>query len=51
MSAKAGMKIGRYSLERRGLALLVEGYKGFAPYGQFFVEDWKYLGGALRFDF
>jgi len=51
VSAKAGIKIGRQSLERRGLTLLVEAYDGFAPFGQFFVEDWRYRGVSLQFDF
>ena len=51
VSAKAGVKFGRQSLERRGVTLLVEAYEGFAPFGQFFVEDWSYRGAALQFDF
>jgi hypothetical protein len=51
VSAKAGVKVGRHSLERRGLTLLVELYEGFAPFGQFFVEDLSYRGVTLQFDF
>jgi hypothetical protein len=51
VSAKAGIKIGRHSLERRGLTLLLEAYDGFAPFGQFFVEEWRYRGVSLQFDF
>lgn len=51
VSAKAGLKLGRESLERRGVTLLVELYDGFAPFGQFFAEDWRYYGARLQFDF
>jgi hypothetical protein len=51
VSAKAGVKLGRQSLERRGVTLLVEAYKGFAPFGQFFVEHLSYRGATLQFDF
>jgi hypothetical protein len=51
VSAKAGIKFGRQSLERRGLTLLIEAYDGFAPFGQFFVEEWRYRGASLQFDF
>jgi hypothetical protein len=51
VSAKAGIKVGRHSLERRGVTLLVEAYEGFAPFGQFFVEDFSYRGATLQFDF
>jgi Protein of unknown function (DUF1207) len=51
VSAKAGIMIGRYALERRGVTLLVEAYEGFAPFGQFFVEDFSYRGVTLQFDF
>ena len=51
VSAKAGMRLGRQSLERRGVTLLVEAYEGFAPFGQFFVEHFSYRGVTLQFDF
>jgi hypothetical protein len=47
VSAKAGVKVGH----RRGLTLLLEFYEGFAPFGQFFVEDVRYRGATLQFDF
>jgi len=50
-SAKGGIKLGRYALERRGVTLLYEVYEGFAPFGQFFVEDFSYRGVTLQFDF
>jgi hypothetical protein len=50
VSAKAGIKVGRHTLEHRGLTLLLELYEGFAPFGQFFVEDLHYRGAALQFD-
>jgi hypothetical protein len=51
VSAKAGIKLGQQSLERRGLTLLIEAYQGFAPFGQFFVERLSYRGATLQFDF
>ena len=33
ISAKAGLQLGRQSLERRGMTLLLEFYDGFAPFG------------------
>jgi hypothetical protein len=51
LSAKAGVMIGRHSLERRGLTLLVEAYEGFAPFGQFFEQEFRYRGVSLQFDF
>lgn len=50
-SVKAGMKFGRYALERQGVTLLYEAYEGYAPFGQFFVEDFNYRGVSLQFDF
>lgn len=50
-AARAGIKFGRYALEPRGLTLLYEMYEGFAPFGQFFVEDFAYRGVTLQFDF
>jgi uncharacterized protein DUF1207 len=51
VSAKAGIMVGRHTLERRGLTLLLEFYEGFAPFGQFFLEDIRYRGVTLQFDF
>ena len=51
VSLKGGLKLGRHSLERRGVTLLLEVYEGFAPFGQFFVEDIRYRGATLQFDF
>jgi hypothetical protein len=50
-AAKAGIKFGRYALEPQGITLLFEMYEGFAPFGQFFVEDFRYRGITLQFDF
>jgi hypothetical protein len=51
VSAKAGISLGRQSLERRAVTLLLEAYEGFAPFGQFFVERFSYRGVTLQFDF
>jgi len=51
VSGKAGIKLGGPAPERGGVTLLLEAYEGFAPFGQFFVEDFKYHGVTLQFDF
>ena len=51
ISAKLGLMVGRYSPDRRGFTIFLEAYDGFAPFGQFFVEDVKYYGATLQFDF
>ena len=51
VSVKAGMMFGRQSLDHRGISLLLEAYDGFAPFGQFFVEDLRYRGVTLQLDF
>ena len=50
-SAKLGLMLGRYSPDRRGFTIFLEAYDGFAPFGQFFVEDVKYYGVTVQFDF
>jgi hypothetical protein len=45
------MLIGRHSAEQRGVTLLVEHYDGFAPFGQFFLEDFRWWGARVQFDF
>ena len=49
VSAKAGLKLGPASVER-GITLVFELYDGFAPFGQFFLEDFRYRGARLQFD-
>jgi len=51
VSGKAGIKLGGPSPERGGVTLLLEAYEGFAPFGQFFVQDFTYRGVTLQFDF
>ncbi|HEX6691366.1 MAG TPA: DUF1207 domain-containing protein [Burkholderiales bacterium] len=50
-SVKVGTMVGRYSPDRRGFTFFVEAYDGFAPFGQFFVEDIRYYGVGAQFDF
>jgi hypothetical protein len=50
-SVKLGTMVGRYSPDRRGLTFFLEYYDGFAPFGQFFVQDVKYYGATVQFDF
>lgn len=51
VSAKLGLMVGRYSPDRRGFTIFLEAYDGYAPFGQFFVEDVRYSGVTLQFDF
>lgn len=51
VSIKAGMMFGRQSLDQRGVSILLEAYDGFAPFGQFFVEDLRYRGVTLQLEF
>ena len=51
VNVKIGAMVGRYSPDRRGLTFLLEAYDGFAPFGQFFVEDIKYYGVTAQLDF
>jgi hypothetical protein len=50
-NVKLGAMLGRYSPDRRGLTFFVEAYDGFAPFGQFFVEDIRYYGVTAQLDF
>jgi len=49
-SVKLGLEFGRPRPERRGLTVLLEGYNGPAPFGQFYTTYAKYYGVALQFD-
>ena len=51
VSAKAGVRFGGHGARQRALTLLLEAYEGFAPFGQFFVEDLRYYGATLQFEF
>lgn len=50
-TARGGIKFGRYALERQGVTLFYVVYEGYAPFGQFFVEDFQYRGVTVQFDF
>jgi hypothetical protein len=51
VGAKAGIKLGGPPSQHGGITLLLETYDGFAPFGQFFVEDFRYTGVTAQFDF
>ena len=51
VSAKAGVRFGGHTPRQRALMVLLEAYEGFAPFGQFFVEDLRYYGATLQFEF
>ena len=51
VSAKAGARFGGHGPRQRALTLLLEAYDGFAPFGQFFVQDLRYYGATLQFEF
>ncbi len=44
LSIKAGIEVGSRIGEGRRVKLLVEAYKGFSPFGQFYQERLTYLG-------
>lgn len=50
-SLKAGYEFGLPDPGRRHLKIMLEGYKGFAPYGQFYQERVSYFGVGLYFNF
>jgi hypothetical protein len=50
-SVKAGVMLGRFTPDRRGFTIFAEYYDGFAPFGQFFMEDLRYYGVTAQFDF
>lgn len=50
-SVRAGLEFGPADPARRHLRLLAEGYRGFAPYGQFYREKVEYLGMAVTFNY
>lgn len=49
-SVKVGLQFGRPRPERRGVTVLLEGYNGPAPWGQFYNTYIKSYGVALQFD-
>jgi hypothetical protein len=51
VSVKLGLQFGPPHPARRGLTLLLEGYHGLAPFGQFTSAEVRYYGLALQFDF
>lgn len=50
-SFRAGLEFGPPDLARRHLRLMAEGYRGFAPYGQFYREKVEYVGLAVTFNY
>ncbi len=50
-SVRAGLEFGPADPARRHLRLMAEGYRGFAPYGQFYQEKVEYLGVAVTFTY
>lgn len=49
VSAKLGLAYGRPDPDRRGVTVLLEGYEGPAPFGQFYHDVISYYGLALQF--
>lgn len=47
---RLGLSFGRPYPDPRGISLLFEGFKGIAPFGQFYVDDIRYYGVGLYFD-
>jgi hypothetical protein len=51
LSAKIGLAFGQPQPLRRGSRLMLEAYKGYAPFGQFYVYDISYYGLGYYIDF
>jgi hypothetical protein len=51
ISAVAGVELGPREPGRRRLRLLVEGYRGHSPHGQFFAQRMRYLGLGVYLGF
>ena len=50
-SVKAGLEFGSLWAGHRRLSVLLEWYKGYDPYGQFYVNRCEYLGGGVTLGF
>ncbi len=50
-SVKIGLEFGQPEPLRRGSRLMLEAYKGYAPFGQFYVYDISYYGLGYYIDF
>lgn len=50
-SVKIGLEFGQPEPIRRGSRLMLEAYKGYAPFGQFYVYDINYYGLGYYVDF
>lgn len=50
-SIKIGLQFDNSDSSRRNLRLLAEGYKGFAPYGQFYTNRMTYAGFEISLGF
>ena len=48
---KIGLEFGQPPPIRRGSRLMLEAYKGYAPFGQFYVYDITYYGLGYYVDF
>ncbi len=48
-SAKIGLQFDSSAQNGRYIRLVVEGYQGFTPYGQFFTQRMKYVGVGIYF--
>ena len=51
LSLKFGLEVGQTYPQRHGTRYMFEAYKGFSPFGQFFVTDIEYYGVGVYFDF
>jgi len=50
-SLKAGLQFDGTDSTGRSIRLLLEGYNGYSPYGQFFNNRLKYVGLGITFEF
>ncbi|HAM52754.1 MAG TPA: hypothetical protein DCP92_19425 [Nitrospiraceae bacterium] len=50
-SVKAGLQFDESGSHGRSIRFLLEGYKGFSPYGQFFNNRLSYIGLGVTFEY
>ena len=51
VSVKVGLEYGRPGPDRRGITVLLEGFDGPAPFGQFYHDNITSYGLAVQFDY
>jgi len=49
-SLKFGIEVGQNYPHRQGTRIMLEAYRGFIPFGQFYAENTEYYGVGMYFD-